>query len=325
MKRYFVGFLSAVLACGLVAGSAAADKKKKKGGAKTAAAAPMSAKIAESMADLKWGISRDDLLKKFTDQIREKYRPLIAKTKDSVEEDRLRQEARQALDAIKKSAVDFDGRKSNWDVSFLKGEFTQGNDESMLVVKDENSQNYYFFIGGKLWKWYKAFDAAVFPAGDFGTFASAVQRRFGKAKTNQGELRPGEGTRNWLEWQDKSTRLKAVDQSAFYGFFCLVFEDKGTLDSLARLRSNTPEEGQKGHALVDAVTSGRTEEPDDAPNIADRLTGKIRQSEQAPEQGASSSDDQASTRKPKPKSKGKPTPEPSAVRDGDDPLSGLGL
>ena len=29
-------------------------------------------------------------------------------------------------------------------------------------VNDNTSQNYYFFINGKLWKWYKAFNASVF-------------------------------------------------------------------------------------------------------------------------------------------------------------------
>ena len=61
----------------------------------------------------------------------------------------------------------FRGTSTGWDVSFLRGEFTHGNDESMLVMRDENSQNFYFFFGGKLWKWYKAFDAEVFAAGDF--------------------------------------------------------------------------------------------------------------------------------------------------------------
>ena len=120
-------------------------------------------------------------------------------------------------------------------MSFLKGEFTHNNDESMLVVRDENSQNFYFFIGGKLWKWYKAFDAAVFPAGNFATFAGAVAAPLRQgASTRKASFAPGEGERHWLEWQDKQTRLRAVDQTDFYGFYCLVFEEKATLDNLAR-------------------------------------------------------------------------------------------
>src|SRR5689334_4438780 len=214
MKRVLVAILTAVFAVGLGATHADAQKKKGKAPAKKQQAAPNTDKIAESMGDIHWGVSRDDLSKYFLDKVKEKYRPLLGKAKDPVEEDRLRQQATREADAIRKGAVDFDGRATGWDVSFLKGEFTQNNDESMLVVRDANSQNFYFFIGGKFWKWYKAFDASVFPAGNFDAFAGSVQRRFGPAKQAQGELRPGEGQLRWLEWQDKQSRLRAVDETA---------------------------------------------------------------------------------------------------------------
>jgi hypothetical protein len=323
MKRVLLGFLTTLLAVALMAAGAAADSKKKKGGKKRAESAPKSAKIAESLGDLKWGASNEELLKKFTDKVKEKYRPLIAKTKDAVEEDRLRQEARQELDAIRKNGVQFDGRSTGWDVSFLKGEFTHNNDEAMIVVRDENSQNFYFFIGGKFWKWYKAFDASVFRAGDFASFAAAVQRKFGPAKEVKGELTPGEGERHWLEWQDDKSRLRAIDLSGFYGFYCLVFEEKSTVDQLAKLRSNTPAPADKRHALVESVTGERTADPDDAPNIADRITGKLRQSEQAPE-GPSDSASASSKGKGKGK-KGSSSSSESPVSSSDDPISGLGL
>jgi len=334
MKRVSVGILLAVLATGSVTASAEAPKKKgasaeapkkKGGGKKKSEAVPNSDKIAEALVDVKWGMSRDDLVKKLTDKLKEKYRPLLGKTKDAVQEDRLRQQARQELDAIKKSVTEFDGRSTGWDVSFLKGEFTQNNDESMVVQRDANSQNFYFFINGKLWKWFKAFDASVFPADNFNMFAGAVQRRFGPAKDAQGEIRPGEGARHWLEWQDKTSRLKAVDQTDFYGFYCLVFEEKATLDNLARLRSHSDtQSGEKRHALVEAVTSDRSANPDDSPNVVDRLTGRMHQVEQAPQQGS----DEAASAKPVKGGKGKDKASSAAgspVAADDDPISGLGL
>jgi hypothetical protein len=319
MKRVSVGILVALLMTGLsTASTASAEGPKKKGGGKKhAEAVPNSAKIAEALGQLKWGISRDELVKDATDKVKEKYRPLLGKTKDAVQEDRLRQKAREELDAIKKGVTEFDGRTTGWDVSFLKGEFTHNNQESMVVVRDANSQNFYFFIGDKLWKWYKAFDASVFPTGNFGTFANAVQKRFGPAKDAQGELRPGDGARHWLEWQDKQTRLKAVDQSDFYGFYCLVFEEKSTVDNLARLRQHEAPSGDKKHSLVEAVTSQRTDVPDDSPNVVDRLTGRMRQNEQAPQQAEASA-------KPAKGSKKEAAPESPVAAD-DDPISGLGL
>jgi hypothetical protein len=320
MKRVLVGMLAAALAMGLAVSEAQADKKKK-GGKKKEAAAPTSEKIAESLSEVKWGMSKDELMNKFLGKIKEKYRPLVGKTKDAVEEDRLRQEAKREMDAIRKGYVEFDGRSSGWNVSFLKGEFTHNNDEAMLVIRDSNSQNFYFFIGGKLWKWYKAFDASVFPVGNFQQFATAVQRRFGNAKEAKGELKPGEGERQWLEWQDKQTRLRAIDETGFYGFYSLVFEDKNTVNNLANLRKQSDDDGKKQHAMVESVTSERTEQPDSAPNIVDRITGRIRQNEQAPEADDST---QAATGKGKSKDKAK-SASSAPVESSDDPISGLGL
>ena len=305
--------LLAIAVCAAGATGAAAEKNKKKAG-KKAAEAPASEEIAKSLNDVKWGMSKGDVEKVFIEKIKTKYKPLIAKTKDAVEEDRLRQVAKQELARIREGYVEFDGQTTGWDVSFLKGEFTQKNDEAMLVVRDENSQNFYFFIGGKLWKWYKAFDASVFPANNFATFAGAVQRRFGNAKEAQGELRTGAGERQWLEWQDKSTRLRAVDETDFYGFYSLVFESKDTLGNLAKLRTNEDDKGGKKHALVEAVTSGEETPSDVNPDIIDRITGKIRQRQDAPEPEAT-----ASTKG----KKAKPVAAEPVVADEDDPLSGL--
>lgn len=292
----------------------AAKKKSKKGEDKV----PTSAEIAKAMEGVKWGSSKDDLQKKLIDGVKEKYRPLVAKTKDAVEEDRLRTAATDEMKRIRDSYVEFKGSSTGWDVSFLKGEFTHGNGESMIVQRDKNSQNFYFFINGKLWKWYKAFDAEVFKAGDFSGFADAVQRRFGPAKEASGELAPGAGSRHWLEWQDDSTRLRAVDQSDFYGFYCLVFEERATVNNLAKLRSHTTQVASKQNSVIDAVTAPVDRDPDAQPDVVDRITGKSRGSRDAAPVATGGKGGK------KGKEAAEPA-EPSGVKTDDDPLRGLGL
>jgi hypothetical protein len=308
-----------VVLCLTTVAQAAPAKGKKKGKAKEEKT-PISAEISKSMGDLSWGISKDELQKKLIDKVKEHYKPLVAKTRDAVEEDRLREAAATEIKRIKDSFVEFKGTSTGWDVSFLKGEFTHGNDESMLVMRDQNSQNFYFFMGGKLWKWYKAFDAEVFPADSFATFADAVQRRFGPAKEARGELIPGSGERHWLEWQDDGTRLRAVDQTDFYGFYCLVFEQKATVANLAQLRGNTREVGNKQHAMIEAVTAkGNTADPDSTPDIADRISGNVRAREPVAAPSGKGKKGE------KPGASASSAPPASGVKSDDDPLRGLGL
>jgi hypothetical protein len=248
--------------------------------------APQSAAIADALGELRWGMEPAALNTHFGTKIRERFRERLTKAPGAIEEDRIRLEMEGEIRRLRESYTRFEGTRSGWDLSFLRGEFTHGNRESMLVYRDENSQNFYFFIGGRLWKWFKAFDASVFQGQSFEQFAQAVQGRFGPAVERRGRLIENGPEQHWLEWQDASTRLRAIDQTRFYGFYCLVFEDKETLRRLPELRRNTINQDNQGHALVDSVMlpeGGAAPSSGDSPNadIVDRITGNVRRVQQA--------------------------------------------
>jgi hypothetical protein len=183
-------------------------------------------------------------------------------------------------------------------------------------VNDQNSQNYYFFINGKLWKWYKAFSADVFQGKSFDQFAQAVQGRYG-----EGHVKKGDGGQRWLEWQDTGTALRAVDNNQFYGFYCLVFEHKDTVRRLGDLRTAKASKERAGHSLVEAVTSDEgTTEGDYNQDIIDRITGKVRRRQDAPEQAKA-----GSPSKKAPVAAPAPVESSQGVSDDDDPLKGLGI
>lgn len=322
MKRKLLGALvgMALVSGSLHVGAGTAFAAPKKKGAKHAQQeAPQSAEIATAMGDLKWGTPREAVLERFTNAIKEKYRPQIAKATGAIEEDKLRAKMRDELSRIKESLVEFNGKKTGWDVSFLKGEFTHHNNESLFVVTDDTSQNYYFFIHGKLWKWFKAFNASTFQGKTFDQFAEAIQGRYGKAQDREGEAASGAGKQHWLEWQDADTRLRAIDNNQFYGFYCLVFDHKETLRRLPELRTAKPREEHDKNAMVESVTSGVDEESgaDNNQDVIDRITGKIRHRQDAPEPAAGSQKKSGS---------GSSAPAPAPAQDGresDDPLRGL--
>ncbi|MCA9603521.1 MAG: hypothetical protein KC417_15925, partial [Myxococcales bacterium] len=131
------------------------------------------------------------------------------------------------------------------------------------------------------WKWYKAFDAEVFAGQSFDQFAGSLQGRYGNAAVREGKLGPRGETKHWLEWQSKDTRLRAIDENRFYGFYCLVFESKDTIAHLDALRPVRPDTKQSGSALVDSVTDDQaTVTPNE--DIVDRVTGRIRNRKDAP-------------------------------------------
>jgi len=314
MKRTSFALLSVLALSGSVEIAHATPKRKP-----TVQEAPRSAAIAQTMGELSWGMTRDQVLEHFSAKIKEKYRPLFAKATGALEEDKLRASMRDELGKLKSSVVEFNGAKTGADVSFLRGEFTHHNGEAMLSVSENSSENYYFFIQDKLWKWYKAFDSSVFEGKSFDQFADAIQSRYGRAQRRDGEAPHGSGKHSWLEWQDESTRLRAVDNKQFYGFYCLVFEDKSTLRKLPQLRTVRPPEQPAGNALVESVTRGGESDGDQNPDVVDHITGKRRRRHEASATPGKSEPSRAPD-------KVQPAPsESGGVSAEDDPLKGLGL
>jgi hypothetical protein len=261
------------LACVLVVGVLTFGADAQRGGKKRAKGVPHSPAIAGEMGDLRWGMSKEELMKHFIGEVHEDYKEKFAKVTGAIEEDRLRHRLREDIKRVRESYVQFDGRTTGWDVSFLRDEFTHRNGESVIVVRDDQAQNFYFMIQDRFWKWYRAFNSEVFAGSSFDQFAEALQGRFGPAVRRDGQLHPGGDERRWLEWQDRATRLRAVDNTAFYGFYCLVFEDKSMLGSIDKLRVHKRPAKDSSHGVVDAVTSDDSTS-DRHEDIVDRITRK---------------------------------------------------
>lgn len=235
-----------------------------------------SGRVTGALGRLVWGMEPREVYAHFRRKLEAKYNAQIREAPGAMEEDALRRAKNDAIRELRESYVRFRGERSGWDVSFLRDEFTHQNRESMLVIRDDNSQNFYFFIRGRLWKWYKAFDAAVFEGRSFAEFSEAIQGRFGRAQSHRGGER-GRQVR-WLEWEDPSTRLRAIDRTRFYGFYCLVFEEKDTLGRLSELRTSTSRSDTPERLVVDSViqSEGTSEGADANADIVDRITGRVR-------------------------------------------------
>jgi hypothetical protein len=275
LKLIVTGLLP-VCVMGMLAVGADAQRRGKR-----APKVPHSAAIGDAMEGLEWGMSKDDLMRHFIRKVHEDYKPKFAKVTDAIQEDRLRHKLREDIKKIRESYVEFNGRTTGWDVSFLRNEFTHRNGESVVVVNDDQAQNFYFLINNKFWKWYRAFNSEVFAGSSFDQFAEALQGRFGRAVRREGVMTEGAEERRWLEWQDRATRLRAVDNTAFYGFYCLVFEDKNMLGRIDKLRVHKRPSGERSHGIVDAVTSGADEpaNPDRHEDVVDRITKKKKRSQ----------------------------------------------
>jgi hypothetical protein len=180
----------------------------------------------------------------------------------------LKAKAKGAAGSLDSSYVEFNGKASRYDNTPIGEEYTHGNEEALLSYKDsDGSENYYFLIGGQLWKWVKLYPASAFGA-NYGKFSATVQKKFGTGHEKEGEVNQGSGARyKFIEFLDRNTRLRAVDKTASTGKYALMFEAMDTVRSLASLRSNTIRRGTAAKkAAPAAVAKNDADDEDSAPS-----------------------------------------------------------
>jgi hypothetical protein len=262
-----------VVGLSLALAPAAVAKKGGGGGG-----APNARAVSELAGKFKWGMSAADCFKVITDAIAVKYADLIKKEPDTIKQDALRREQEAEQEKVKQSKIVFDGQKSGWDTSIVDKEFTQRNGESMIVMWEKDQRRFLFFWNDKLYKQFIAFNAEhpVFAGKSFDDFANIIQNRYGQAEMKFSQLRTKDDmTLDHLEWPASGDyQLWAIDQSGFYGNYCLKLQQPSVVAQLQKARDAKAPKRPNGNALIDAVTAPAQVAGDKNADIVDEITGK---------------------------------------------------
>lgn len=269
------------LALAALATPALAKKHHASGGGGTAHAADARA-VGELAGKFKWGMSPDDVIKVITSQIHAKYVDLIKKEPDVYKQDQLRKQEGDEVQKVKDSYVKFVGantpQEKGWSTSIVQSEFAPRNDESMITMWEKDQRRFLFFFHEHLYKQYIAFNAEhpVFAGKSFDDFAKIIQNRYGAAQMKFAALKTRDDMKlDHLEWPASGDfQLFAVDQSEFYGNFCLVLFNPNVAKQVEADRAMHNTKPVKGNALIDAVTQPEKSSADSNENIVDQITGK---------------------------------------------------
>jgi hypothetical protein len=232
----------------------AARKAAKKAVVPAVATKQTTVAIEKLMGVYKWGMSSSDVLKLLEKDIRDEMEPIIRKTQDPMAQDRVRREMMDKIKSLRGSLVRFDGKQTPWDVSLVDKEFAHKNNESMIPVWGKKERKFYFFYHDRLWKMYIAFNAEIYEGKTFEDFAQVMEARFGRAERKFTTTLKGEQKMSHLSWPaSPTTILRAIDNTGFYGNFCLVLSDRKELASIrAGRKANSPQR-EYSDPLIDQV------------------------------------------------------------------------
>ena len=189
--------------------------------------------LTQALGARRWGMSKPELLKVLKAELRAQFEQRIKAERDIMRQDALYQEAQEQYRRIHENYVQFDGTKTGWDVSPVAAEFTQGNDEAMLVVRSGSTRELYFFMHGKLWKWYREFAADAQGTAAAEGSVRSLGERLGRGKPQQDRLNDAKEAYPGVSWLVANTRVTALRRGQET---CLILEDKSVVDRLATLR-----------------------------------------------------------------------------------------
>jgi hypothetical protein len=273
--------LCAVAAAVAVVTPVQAKKASKSGGHAQAANARA---VGELAGKFKWGMSHEDAQKVISEGVHAKYVDLLKKEQDVYKQDQLRKAEQEELQKVKDSYIKFDGvtpGTKEWGTSIIQAEFAPRNDESMLTLWEKDQRRFLFFWHDRLYKQYIAFNAEhpVFAGKSFDDFAKIIQNRYGPAEMKFESMKTRDDMKlHHLEWPASGEfQLYAIDQSEFYGNFCLVLFQPSTARELDKTRKERNTQPLRGNAVIDAVTQPAKVSGDANENIVDQITGKTPQ------------------------------------------------
>jgi hypothetical protein len=277
MRRIRSAFLFAALV-GLASPAIAADAKKKpapakKAPAKTTKKAPPPKKaapppmvsaehkksLAEKFAGFKFGMTKDEVLGVLQKQINERFEEKIKATTDVSMQDRLRKEKKAELARTSSTYVDFNGKKTGWDVSIIEHEFAHNTGESMMERWEndggKNQRRFFFFYNQKLWKMFISLDVSMIPEDkrNFETFKGVMESQYGKGGVDGGTI----------AWRAGEFDVRAIDRLKDYGALGLVLEDPSVRREVVALRETKAPPPKETPAVIKAVidTEGK-DKPD---------------------------------------------------------------
>jgi hypothetical protein len=262
-------------------GAGPALAKGKGGGGASKAHAADARAVGELAGKFKWGMSPEEAQKVISDGLHARYVEMIKKEPDIYKQDQLRKDEGDEIQKVKDSYVKFDGvgpGAKEWATSIVQSEFAPRNDESMMTLWEKDQRRYLFFWHDKLYKQYIAFNAEhpVFAGKSFDDFAKLIQNRYGAAEMKFSQMKTKQDMKlDHLEWPPSGDfQLYAIDQSEFYGNFCLVLFNPTTAKQVEAARTEHNTKPGKGNALIDAVTQQPKTGGDSNENIVDQITGK---------------------------------------------------
>jgi len=215
--------------------------------------------LAELYAGFKFGMTKDEVIAQLAKAIDEKYDQQLKQTTDVAQQDKLRKMKKDEVGQIKASYIEFNGKKTGWDVSIVENEFAHNTGESMLERWEKqgnsNQRRFFFFYEGKLWKMFVSLDVSILPEDkkNFPTFRAIMEGKYGPSDVDVGVM----------SWHTDEFDVRAQDKLKTYDALGISIEDnKVKKDLMAAREAKAPAKHETASVIKAVIDEDNSDHPD---------------------------------------------------------------
>lgn len=266
MHRW-IGLVVTLAAITVSTGALAKEKAK--------AAEPGSA-LNEVLGDIKWGDSKQDVIKKIKDKEMARLREDKKITSDAILMQKERKDLLDRVATAEKSYARLEG-DTGYEVSVIADEYSTNNGESFFRMKDKVAQRFYFFIDGRFYKLVVAYNASYVQGVPFESFVGSSVKKYGRPAVAEYDTIRQKEQLALVVWEDPETTLGVKNKKELFDTYTMVFTDRQTVK---RLEANNRKFGGSGKEQqeVSATVKALTEEGDYAANanVLDGIVGSTK-------------------------------------------------
>ena len=184
------------------------------------------AEIGNTLGEIEWGDNPQQVLEKLRTAKLAELREDHTLRANPAQMQRARQGVLDQMRRVEDSHTDLRGERTDYDMSIIATEFTKNNNESVLRVRDNVAQHFYFFIDNELYKLVIAYNQDQVQHLGFQAFVDRVTQRYGApVSTERGTIRGEEGMVE-ATWMDTHNTLRVNNRRQFFGTFTMAFSDR---------------------------------------------------------------------------------------------------
>lgn len=222
-------------------------------------------KLEAVLGEIDWGDSHKQVIDKIRAALLDRLRSDARLKRNRSEMQKARDRVIDKVERIRSGYEKLDSKTNSYQHSVIADDITFREGESLLRVRDNHAQRFFFFHEDSLYKLVVAYKSSYLNDISFRKFLIQTGYKYGRPDKINFKAGSGDGrTLTSALWSSETTRLRLENHSDYFGTFTMTFADSNQLEQLDKANSKSEDKQKEASTdglsdRIKAITTDRKE------------------------------------------------------------------